>query len=155
MGPGELPRERRPGPGGGLRVQPRGLAGAYLGLTHPEVFGNVLAQSGAFWWYPGADRDDAFSRKNRRPPWQAEPGWLAREFARAKKLPVRFYLEVGLFEDRCGPGGVADMRGETRRLRDVLEAKGYTVTCREFTGGHDFVVWRDSVADGLVALVGK
>ena len=40
-------------------------------------------------------------------------------------------------------------------VRDVLEAKGHAVTYREFTGGHDFVVWRNSVADGLLALVGK
>ena len=29
-----------------------GLAAAYMGLRHPEVFGNVFSQSGAFWWSP-------------------------------------------------------------------------------------------------------
>src|SRR6185503_3888854 len=27
-----------------------GLASTYVALRHPEVFGNVLSQSGAFWW---------------------------------------------------------------------------------------------------------
>ena len=27
-----------------------GFASAYLGLRHSEVFGNVMSQSGAFWW---------------------------------------------------------------------------------------------------------
>src|SRR5258708_10154483 len=29
-----------------------GLAAAYMGLRHSEVFGNVFSQSGAFWWSP-------------------------------------------------------------------------------------------------------
>ena len=25
---------------------------AFAGLTHPEIFGNVLSQSGSYWWKP-------------------------------------------------------------------------------------------------------
>lgn len=132
-----------------------GLAAAYQALRHPELFGNVLSQSGAFWWYPEADRDDKFARANQRPPWEAQPGWLTREYVAAPKKAIRFYLEVGRFEKHAGPGGIANMRGETLRLRDVLEAKGYAVTYHEYNGGHDFVVWRGSVADGLIALLTK
>jgi enterochelin esterase-like enzyme len=41
-----------------------------------------------------------------------------------------------------------------RELRDVLLVKGYQVTYNEFDGGHDYLWWRDSMADGLMALVG-
>lgn len=27
-----------------------GLASAYMGLMHPELFGNVLSLSGSYWW---------------------------------------------------------------------------------------------------------
>ena len=41
-----------------------------------------------------------------------------------------------------------------RLLRDVLLAMGYTVRYDEYYGGHDFMRWRGSIADGLIALIG-
>jgi enterochelin esterase family protein len=46
------------------------------------VFGNVLAQCGAFGWRPEGERE-----------W----GWLIREVDRTPRLPVRFWLDVGRF----------------------------------------------------------
>jgi hypothetical protein len=37
----------------------------------------------------------------------------------------------------------------------VLVARGYPVTFSEFTGGHDYLTWRNSLADGLIALSQK
>jgi enterochelin esterase family protein len=116
-----------------------GLMAVYCGLKHSEVFGNVLSQSGSFWYYSGwpeTPEDHA-----------TEQGWLARQFATSPRLPLRFYLEVGRFEG-------ASMLPNNRRLRDVLEAKGYPLNYREFHGGHDYLTWRDSLADGLIALTG-
>src|SRR6185369_2891324 len=31
------------------------IAATYAGLRHSDVFGNVLCQSGSFWWAPGLD----------------------------------------------------------------------------------------------------
>ncbi len=42
--------------------------------------------------------------------------------------------------------------GENRRLRDVLEAKGYEVKFCEFSGGHDPVGWRGPFVEGMMAL---
>ena len=53
-----------------------------------------------------------------------------------------FWLDVGLFEGR--------LLDSVRELRDDLAAKGYDVGYREFPGGHDFVWWRETLADGLV-----
>jgi enterochelin esterase family protein len=114
-----------------------GLMAGYCGLQHPEVFGNVLSQSGSFWYDPGwPDVADSHA---------TDGGWLLRQFATRERLPLRFYMEIGWFE---GPSILAYNRG----LRAVLEAKGYRLTYTEFHGGHDTLTWRGSLADGLIAL---
>lgn len=118
-----------------------GLAAAYAGLRHPERFGLVLSQSGSFWWAPGASPD--------RPP--VEGGWLMREYASAPRVPLRFYLEAGRFED--GRGAV-NILTTTRHMRDVLVARGYPVTHAEFASGHDYLQWRGTLACGLIDLLG-
>jgi enterochelin esterase-like enzyme len=140
-----------------------GLAAAYLGLRHPEVFGNVFSQSGAFWWSPehsrgvcalkcpedGGRRSDPDSRDSR-----TEENWIAQQFLTSPKLPVRFFLEAGTFEvDQQGTGG--DILEATRTLRDVLLAKGYEVDFQQFVGGHDDLSWRGTFANGLIALLGR
>jgi enterochelin esterase-like enzyme len=117
-----------------------GFAAAYIGLRHSGIFGNVLVQSGAFWWAPNRDQGE-------------EPNWLARQFAGAPTMPLKFFMEAGLFEnDIRGSGG--QILETSRHLRDVLLAKGYNVTYQEFPGGHDYLTWRGSLADGLIALLG-
>jgi enterochelin esterase family protein len=117
-----------------------GLAAAFAGLRHPQAFGAVLALSSSFHWKPDAD---------------GEYEWLARQFAASPRLPVRFYLAVGNLEDinlvMKGP----DFIQSSRHMRDVLQAKGYTVSYAEFSGGHDPINWRYSLADGLIALAGR
>jgi enterochelin esterase family protein len=120
-----------------------GLAAAHAAFRHPEVFGSVLSQSGSFGYYPGWDRGD---RTDSSPF-----GWLIRQFATTRRLPIRFYLEAGLFETGHSGSNLA----ENRRMRDVLDAKGYSVVYSEFAGGHEYLNWRGSVADGLIALAGQ
>ncbi|CAB3765111.1 esterase [Burkholderia sp. MSh2] len=117
-----------------------GLASAYAALRHPELFGNVLSQSGSFWWAPV--QGDARTRT-------AE--WLTREYAARERLPVRFYLESGRFEDGKGPAGIGTT---SRHLRDVLQARGYAVRYASTASGHDYLHWRGSLACGLIALIG-
>lgn len=117
-----------------------GLAATCAGLYQPSVFGLILVQSGSFWWQP------------LQKPW-AEPNWVARQFATTPKLPLTFYMEAGIWEvDLDGTGG--NILETSRHLRDVLIAKGYSVTYREFAGDHDRINWRGSLADGLIALLG-
>jgi enterochelin esterase family protein len=123
-----------------------GLAAAYGAFHHPEVFGNALSQSGSFWFTPGARQVAATHH--------LEPGALIREIRDAPKKPLKIWMEVGIFEG-MGDGLVGGgMIVQNRHLRDVLLSKGYDVSYREFSGGHDYACWRGSLADGLIALVG-
>jgi len=115
-----------------------GLAAAFAGLRASEHFGNVLSQSGSFWW----DRD---------PEDNIPQEWIIQQFIASPRLPLRFYLEVGLQEK----WGAVDMVPCNRHLRDVLTLKGYEVHYSEFSGGHDYICWRGSLADGLLRLVGN
>ena len=123
-----------------------GLAASYCALQRPDVFGNVLSQSGSYQWFPeGAKSISA------PPSPDAEPGWLTQRIVSEPKCDVTFYLEAGRFE-HFHP---YSLLAENRRFRDVLRAKGYTVHYSEFTGGHDPVNWRGSFADGLMRLAPK
>lgn len=112
-----------------------GLASAYAAFRHPEAFGNVLSQSGSFWWGP----DDA------------EPEQNARDFAQAARLPIRLWIEVGSFERDASE---TTQLAAHRHLRDVLRARGDDVSDQEFVGNHTYVCWRGTLADGLSASFG-
>jgi len=118
-----------------------GLMAAYCGYRHSEVFGNVLSLSGAFQWTPGLEEGRV----------ESEPGWLTRQFISSPRLPVRFYLAVGSFENYWPFSQIA----ETRRIRDGLLAKGYAVGYREYSGGHDLVGWGGPFVSGLIYLTDR
>ncbi len=115
-----------------------GLAAAFFAFQYPELAGNVLSQSGSYWWAPGVE----YGQDN--PALEGE--WLIRQYAIAPRKEIRFFLEVGLRET---------VRIENRHFRDVLRARGYDVVgYSEYNGGHDYLNWRGSLADGLIALLG-
>jgi enterochelin esterase-like enzyme len=120
-----------------------GLAAAFVGLKHPEVFGNVLSQSGSFWWKPDNEKD-----------WE----WLTHQFATSARLPLRFSFEAGLMENTGGgpPGRPIPppLLVANRNLRDTLQSKGYSVHYTEFNGNHTQFNWRGTLASHLIALVG-
>ena len=116
-----------------------GLAAAFVAHRHPELFGNVLSQSGAF-MYSAAD-DPRAER-------------LTRDIAAAPRREIAFYLEAGIFEAGRFMKGV-DLLTSNRHLRDTLRAKGYRVTYTEFAGGHSDLNWRSGFPRGLIALIGR
>lgn len=116
-----------------------GLAAATVALDQPQAFGNVLAMSGSFWWSPPGTPAD-----------RAEH--VAHRVATEPRRLLRFHVSAGLFEAaHPDSAGILDT---TRHLRDVLEAKGYAVTYRDYAAGHDYVAWRGALADGLLNLFG-
>jgi len=120
-----------------------GLAAACVGLKHSEVFGNVLSQSGSFWWKPDAEKD-----------WEG----LTRQFATSPRLPLRFSFEAGSMENTGGgPAGrqvAPPLLFTNRNLRDTLKSKGYWVHYTEFIGNHTVFNFRGTLASHLIALVG-
>jgi enterochelin esterase family protein len=128
-----------------------GLTASCVAMWHPELFGNVLSQSGSYWWKPAGD---------------VEGEWLSRQFASIPMLPLRFYVEVGSLEMGTNAGANPDwIGGESipygpsmlvvnRHFRDVLKAKGYPVEYAEVSGGHDSFHFQLALPDGLIALMG-
>ncbi len=113
-----------------------GLAAAFAALEHPEVFGRVLSQSGAFWW----GKTDS------------EREWLTAEVTSMPRRDVKIYMDVGLMETK---GGAISQLETNRRLVKVLRAKGYEVIYREFNGPHAFPCWRSEFPDALVSLLSR
>ena len=117
-----------------------GLAAAFVANRHPELFGNVLSQSGAYMFAA---------------PGEQSPERMKRDIEAAPKRDIAYYLEAGIYEQgRLDEGGV-DLLASNRHLRDVLKAKGYRLTYDEYAGGHDDLSWRSGFSKGLIALVGK
>jgi len=138
-----------------------GFGAIYLGLVHPEVYGNALSMSGAVWWSPehnGGICAGACATPGGKPAVvnrdaTTEGNWLAPLALKQTSVPARFFLSPGLFEfDQSGTGG--DILEQTRHLRDILRARNARVIYQEFVGGHDGLSWPGMLAEGLQRLLG-
>ena len=120
-----------------------GLASAYIALHRPDLFGNVLSQSGAFWRGNEGTNGAPFE-------------WVTQQYANAAKKTIRFFLDVGSTESGGAMNGTAPSILEAnRRLRDVLRAKGYDVEYFEVPNGvHAPETWRERLPIGLATLAG-
>jgi enterochelin esterase family protein len=116
-----------------------GLAAAYVAFMHPELFGNVLSQSGAFWR----------GNEGASEPYE----WLTQQLASAPRKELRFYLEVGEMETRKAVGVGPVFIEANRRFRDALKAKRYPLTYVEAPGAqHEPGHWRSQLGPALVQL---
>lgn len=114
-----------------------GLAAAYVAIEYPHRFGNVLVMSGSFWWKP----DGTPSEQNNA---------MAYRLANTPELPLKFFISAGYFETH---GNENSILTNSRQLKDVLAAKGYDVTYREYSSGHDYFAWQIILSDGLYDLL--
>jgi enterochelin esterase-like enzyme len=111
-----------------------GSEAATVALRYPELFGNVLSQSGAFGvGGPGAQ-------------WE----WVSSQYETSRKVALRFFIEAGTLEDVSTRG--PNLLVANRNLVKVLKRKGYPVTYEEVGGAHEPVHWRDTLAPGIIAL---
>lgn len=113
-----------------------GVTAAFAALAAPERFGQVLAQSIALWWSP----DHHTCATNFDPA----RTWLTTVFQREAPMPVAFYIEAG------GAEGLVTVAN--RRLCDLLNTKGYTLTYHEVNGVSELADWLCGLVRGLTAL---
>lgn len=110
-----------------------GLAASYAGLKYSDRFGNVLSQSGSY-WYKRKEYDD-------------ECIWINHEFNKKEKLPLKFYINVGAIEPKVS------MKDTNKAFKDNLMELGYEVKFEEFGSGHDHLYWGETLANGLIYLI--
>ena len=110
---------------GVLGASAGGLISLYAGLRLPDLFGRVLSQSGAF---AGIDRHKP----------------IVFDMIKYNPLqPLKIWMDCGKYEY---------LLDSNRDMHDVLKARGYDVTYREYNGGHNYPAWRDDVEHGLESL---
>lgn len=103
-----------------------GLISLYVGLRRPDLFGHVLAQSGAYGW-----RDESIVFQMAR--------WAGR-------LPLRVYQSVGTFEW---------LLTINRRMNETLMQHNYDTRYHEFDAGHNYPAWAADLTTGLTWLYGQ
>jgi enterochelin esterase-like enzyme len=131
-----------------------GLAASFIGFKHPEVFKNILSQSGYYEWYPGISWfrysqkffGDDFVRWWSKEE-EKEEEWLTKQYLLNEKLDLKFYLNVGHLETRAIK--------PIQNFHKMLQKKGYTHFYKEFPGGHEYIAWQTYLSDGLIYLIGS
>jgi enterochelin esterase-like enzyme len=118
-----------------------GLAAMWFGYRLPHIFGNVISQAASLWWGPGFRMDVPRSAGG------YTPGWLIEQYRASPRLPVRFWIEIGLMEQ------AALMIEPNRRMKALLEEKGYDLTYSEPCGGHDTALWRGTLGTALAKML--
>lgn len=121
-----LDLQAHPGAYGIVGASMGGLMALYAGLRAPGTFGHVLSQSGAF-------------------DFGGSEGLIWHLVRHSPVPPLRIWMDVGRFEWLLEPN---------RSMQALLIEKGYDVTYREFSGGHNYASWRDDLWRGLELLFG-
>lgn len=113
-----------------------GLAALFAGLLWPQRFGNVLTQSGSFWW-PNMKFMTHFSQRE-----EHELGFLTQQVnQRQHQQPLRIFQEAGRFEE--------DIVFVNQQMHSALLAAGHNIHYRTYQGGHDVLCWRGGLVDGV------
>ena len=106
-----------------------GLASVLLALNKPELFRSVVTFSGAFLGTP--------TEKNF---YKSKKSWVLDELRERKKLPLRFYTEVGTLE------WLTDIN---RKVTQVLDERGYEHLYAERSAGHNWTNWKNGIQGAL------
>ena len=117
-----------PGMYGVLGASLGGLMALYTGTRLPQIFGNVLSQSGAFSW--GGFDTVVFDL-----------------LQQGELRPLNIWMDAGIYD-------LAGLLISNQRMQNVLIKKGYPLNYREYHAGHNYPAWRDDIWRGLEALYG-
>lgn len=122
-----IDEQAQPGIHGVLGSSMGGLMALYTGLRAPEIFGHVVCQSGAFWFDDPRDMLIVDTVKH------------------SPVAPLNIWQDVGTLEY---------LLPANRKMHTLLNERGYHVTYREFSGGHNQTMWADNTWRGLEAVYG-
>lgn len=112
-----------PGSYGVIGASMGGLMALYTGLRFPQIFGNILTQSGAF----------AFP----------EMDLVVFQLARCAADPLpRVFIQVGKYD-------FSGFLQANQRMYSLLLERGHSTQFHIYSGGHNFTSWRDHIAQGL------
>ena len=100
------------------------LIATYAAIRRPDVFGFCAAQSPAY----QVGHDSVFT-----------------VVASTPKQAIRFYLDTGT---------IRDAQEQARKMKRLLQSKGYPVTYAEYPEGHNWVNWRARIPCILTFLGG-
>ncbi|KTD03304.1 alpha/beta hydrolase [Fluoribacter gormanii] len=143
-----------------------GLAATHAALTYPETFGNVLSQSGAFWWnegWKGFDHPDKWTSASKTAKHETTQQAMAmkwlNEIPHKEGLSVNFYLSGGEIEENKTPSlngesfpGATTLNNE---LSTRLADRGHNVTTAITSGDHDYGSWQSDKPVALQTLLPK
>lgn len=120
--------EKNPGTFGVLGASMGGNMALYAGLRLPHIFGKVISQAGAY----------QFSVIDEAP--------LLKELVQyMPKRDLKIWQDVGTLDW---------LLDENREMRQLLSEKGYDVTYREYSAGHNYTSWRNALPEAITTLFG-
>lgn len=109
-----------------------GLISLYLGSKHPELFGRVVSHSGAFIASP-----EGFSSTNTTTAGE----WLLAELKKNPPHHLHTSLDTGVLEW---------LTGANRRMSAFFADEGLPHQYREYPSGHNWITWRQALAEALL-----
>lgn len=117
-----------------------GFSASLIAINHSNIIGNVISQSGSYWI---TDND-----KQNHWMYPSKQGKLILAYKKSRKLPIQFYMDVGLYD------AGASMLGMNREFRSILKLKGYQLDYNEFNGGHSYLNWKQTLSNGIISIFG-
>ena len=115
-----------------------GLISFYITVSRSDVFANAYSQSGYF------------SFSNNR---------MINLFNKTDKKSINLYFDIGTYEEKVGadflPSTELNFTNANRRMRDILNKKGYDFIYKEYHEGHTWGNWRRHLIDALKYFLGR
>lgn len=120
---------KHPGAYGVMGASMGGIMALYTSLRLPFLFGHTISQAGAFF----------LGRLYEQPT-------LIRQLIEHMPVtPIKVWLDVGTFDF---------LLKDSQVMQKMLEEKAYDVSYREYSGGHNYTNWRDSLPEALISIFG-